>query len=118
MHHCCTAELDLAGHSGGEKDAALNPGYSELAFLPRKVDALVFPLNETEMILNLQMYLAVAMKYVEGESQETARPCLTTFGRSLPTAPKCVESKETRLPQRRIACLLYGLSGGAAVCGG
>ena len=44
-----------------------------------ELDALAFPLNEMEMIQNLQMYLAVAMKYVEGRSQETSRPRLNTI---------------------------------------
>ena len=44
-----------------------------------ELDALAFPLSETEMIQNRQMYLAVAMKYVEGKSHETARPRLNTI---------------------------------------
>ena len=39
---CITAELELAGDSGGDKDAALTLGYSDLAFFARKVDAFGF----------------------------------------------------------------------------
>ena len=44
-----------------------------------ELDALAFPSTDREMILNLQIYLAVAMKYVEGKSHETARPRLDTI---------------------------------------
>ena len=44
-----------------------------------ELDALAFPLSETEMIQNLQIYLAVATKYVEGKSRETERPRLNTI---------------------------------------
>ena len=44
-----------------------------------ELDTLAFPLSETAMIQNLQMYLAVAMKYVEGKSHKTARPRLNTI---------------------------------------
>ena len=44
-----------------------------------ELDALAFPLSKKEMIHNLQMYLAVAMKYVQDKSQETPRPRLNTL---------------------------------------
>lgn len=44
-----------------------------------RLDQLAFPLDESKMIENPQTYLAVAMKYVEGQFIETDRPRFDTL---------------------------------------